>query len=114
MSLSTVTTGQVIAATHVNQLVNVLQVPSGGTESGGYFLTFAAYVNAAVGGTWINSESRGSVPVSVAVNTSMNSPSNCGSPSTDHVTLNGFHVYAFANNGVQPSCNVGGVYTLQY
>jgi hypothetical protein len=114
MSLVTVSTGQTIAASHVNQLVNVLQVPSGGTETGGYFLTFAAYVNNAVGGTWINSESRGVSPVSVSVNTSVQSPNNTGSPSTDHLTVNGFHVYAFANNGVQTSCNVGGVYTIQY
>ena len=114
MSLTTVSTGTTIQASHVNQLVNVLQVPSGGTETGGYFLTFAAYANNAVGGTWINSESRGVVPVSVSVNTSVQSANNTGAPQTDHVTAIGFHVYAFANNGVQTSCNVGGVYTLNF
>lgn len=109
----TVSTGNTIAAADIDQLVNVLQEPSGNTETGGYFISFAAYVNSGVSGTWINSLSRNSVPVSVSVNTSVNSPSNCASPSTDHVTANGFHVYTFST-GINASCNVGGVYTLQF
>ena len=113
MSLYTVSTGNTIAAADIDQLVNVLQEQSGATETGGDFLTFAAYANSAVNGTWINSLSRVSVPVSVSINTAVNSPSNCTSPSTDHVTANGFHIYSFSS-GTFTSCNVGGVYTLQF
>lgn len=113
MALYTVTTGNTVLAADVNQMVNVLQRAASQTETGGYFLTFNAYTSACYGGTWINSLSRVSVPASVSIDTSVQAPAGCNSPSTNNVTANGFHVYA-GTSASTINANVGGLYTLQY
>lgn len=113
MALNTVTTGNTILAADVNQLVNVLQRSSGQTETGKYFLTAPSYVTSASIGAYVGSLSRGTTPVSVTIDTVDQAPSNMNSPSTDHLTANGFHVFA-SSTGINPACNAGGNYTIQY
>ena len=113
MSLNTVTTGNTILASDVNQLVNVLQRPSGSTETGQYFL--AGWTNAAsqVVSVWISSLSRNATPVSVMIDTTLGKTSGLNAPGTSNLSANGFQAFclssAAANN---QSC--GGAYTIQY
>ena len=113
MSLYTVSSGQVINAADVNQLVNVLQAGAGVQEVGGYYLN--GWGNAANDqiGAWVPSRSRGSTPVSVSTDTSVQAATNCGSVSTNALTSNGFHASTLTT-GASTACYVGGQYTIQY
>lgn len=113
MALNTVTTGNTVLASDVNQMVNVLQRSAGQTETGKYFLTAPAYVSSASIGAYIGSESRGATTVSVSVDSADQAPSGVNAPNTDHLTANGFHIFT-TSTGVVAGCNVGGNYTIQY
>lgn len=115
MSLYTVTSGQVVNAADLNQLVNVLQVGSGGTESAKY------WVQAGTGngtgwviGDWIQTKSAQSVPVSVIVDTSITSPLNVNAPNTQQLNSSGFFVGAGSTGGPSNTSRYGGVWTVQY
>jgi hypothetical protein len=97
----------------LNSLIYVLQRQSGQAEQGNYYLTEAAYATSAFYGYFVSSLSRVSVPVSVTIDTSITAPSNFSAPATDHLTANGFHVYASAT-GITPACNVAGLYTMAF
>ena len=113
MALSTVTTGNTILAADINQLVNVLQRPSGSTESGGYYIEGGTYQTNATIGQWISSLSRNATPVSVNIDTSVTSPTGVNSPTTQALSANGFFVIASAI-GAGNTSRVGGLYTIQY
>lgn len=113
MALNTVTTGNTVLASDVNQLVNVLQRASGQTEAGKYFIDEACYANTSIISQYMTSLSRVSTPVSVSIDTSDVSPSNCGSPSTAHLTANGFQVDT-ASNTINVNCGCGGNATIQF
>jgi hypothetical protein len=113
MPLNTVTTGNTILATDVNQLVNVLQRAAGQTEVGDYYLTSFATTSGQSMGTWVGTLSRGATPVSVGIDTSLQAVSGCNAPSTDHLNSNGFHVFT-SSTGAVGAMNVGGQYTVQY
>ena len=113
MALYTVSSGNTINATDINQLVNVLMQPSGGQEIGAYYLDGWASGSGQEIGDWVSTLSRGATPVSVSIDTSIASPYNINSPSTNSLNSNGFHVYA-TSNGSSSKCYVGGKYTLQY
>jgi hypothetical protein len=113
MALTLVSSGNTIYATDIDQIINVLQQPSGGTEAGSYYITGNASNTSSLG-YFVSSLSRVSSPVSVSINTSITSPSNCNSPSTDHLNANGFHVYTTISGGASIASNVGGGYTIQY
>ena len=113
MSLTLVVNGANVFATDVNQVVNVLQQPSGGQEHGHYFLGGNAYTSSARISTFVKSISRTSVPVSVSIDTADVAPSNLGSPTTDNVVAGGFHVLT-TSTGTHTNCNTAGNYTLQY
>lgn len=113
MALYTVSSGSVINAQDVNQLVTVLQQNAGGQETGYYYLN--GWGNAASDnfGYGVNTRSQGTVPVSVSLNTSIDAPTNCASPGTNRVTASGFHVFT-STTGTTTNAFCGGVYTVQY
>lgn len=113
MSLYTVVTGNTIAAQDINQVINVLQEPSGSSEVGQYWLAGSSYAANALISQWIQSQSRTSTPVSVSIDESIQAPSNCGTPSVSNLKSSGFQLYAFGS-GVFTSANVAGVYTIKF
>lgn len=113
MALNTVTTGNTVLASDINQLVNQLQTPSGGTSTGSYYLdSWSNAANLEVG-TWVNPLSRVSVPVSVSIDTSISSPVSANAPSTNLLSATGFHVYT-TSSGSAIKFYCGGNYTIQY
>lgn len=114
MTLNVVVTSNTILAADINQLVYILARQTGQTEIGSYFLTGNSHAGGAASvGYWVSSLSRISTPVSVAIDTSLQAVSSFSAPSTDHLTANGFHVYA-NTTGDTAAANVGGLYTIQY
>lgn len=114
MALYAVQTGQFINAQDIDQLVYVLQRPSGQQETGKYFLTDHATTSSQAFGEYVNSLSRGSTPGgSVSIDTADQTPSNCASPTADHLTANGFRVYS-TSTGAANTVVVGGSYTISY
>jgi hypothetical protein len=114
MTLYQVSTGQTVNASDINQLVSTLQQQPGGQELGTYYLTGVSPAGGITGlGAWCPSQSRGSSPVSVSINTSIQSPVNLLTPTTDHLSSYGFHVFAGYTAG-NTAANVGGTFTIQY
>lgn len=113
MSLYTVSSGNTINAADVNQLVNVLQAGSGATETGQYYLGFDAYDVNALGSMYLQTRSHGATPVSVTVDTSIQSPSNCVSPTTNGLSQYGFQLYSSSTNAAH-NCHLAGAWTVQY
>ena len=113
MPLNTVTTGNTILNTDINQLVNVLQRAGGQTETGGYYLNGWSGASGDNISAWIGSLSRGATPVSVSIDTSTQSPVNCNSPTTEKLDANGFHALT-SSTVATVSAYCGGHYTIQY
>lgn len=114
MSLSTVTAGQTIAATHVNQLVNVLQKTAGNTEVGKYFLQGGGNTNGWAVSNYIVSLSRGTASVSVSIDTADQAPAaSANTPSALNLTANGFQV-TFTTSAVTNTARAAGNFTIQY
>jgi len=114
MPLNTVTTGNTILAADINQVVNVLQRAAGQTEVGKYMLEGNAYASGAYISSYMPSLSRGATPVSVMIDTADNAPTALlNAPSTDHLTANGFHVFA-NTSGISLNQFCAGNYTIQY
>jgi hypothetical protein len=115
MSLTTVTTGGQINASDINQLVNVLQQPSGGTDTGS--VEVAGWSNAAsdVISSYIPSRSRGSTPVSVTISTSyFDGPTNITTPlNASHLDANGVQIWQ-TSSVANANCHVGTTFTWQY
>jgi hypothetical protein len=114
LSLYTVVTGQVANAADLNQLVNVLQQPSGGQEKGKYALGGNwAGTGSGFFSTYVPSLSRNTSPVSVAIDTADQAPiGGAVAPGTDRLSSSGFHVYSSMTNGNNGS--MAGNYTIQY
>ena len=112
-SLNPVSTGNTILAADINQLIYVLQRPSGQTEVGSYFLTGVGTSGITGLGGWVPSQSRNATPVSVTIDTSLQSPTNCNTPNTFHLGQNGFQL-ATQYTSSTSAANVGGNYTIQY
>ena len=115
-NLYTVALNQTIEPTDINQAVNVLQQPSGGTETGNYFLAGPVYANGAVVSEYVNSRSRGSVPVSVSIDESTlaHTGGMNATPSTGQLTSGGFQIYSLNTTGPNVNARAGGAFTIQY
>ena len=113
MPVNKVVATNTFIAPDLNSLIYVLQRQSGQSEIGSYYLTEGAYAANATQGYFVWSLNRVSVPVSVTIDTTLNAPSNFNAPSTDHLTANGFHVFAGAT-GIATGCNVGGLYYINF
>jgi hypothetical protein len=113
MALSTVTIGETLSNTLINQLVNVLEQPSGGQELGHYKIQGSSYSSSAYISANLVTLSRNATPVSLGVTTVDQVPSNIASPSTGHLTAGGGQIYGQATTSAQ-ACGVAGTYTMQY
>lgn len=89
----TVATGNTIVVQDVNQIVNVLQQPSGGTETGRYFLLVTATAAGQYSIAYIRTTSQISVPVSVTIDQAVVAATNCSAPAADALTSFGFRIY---------------------
>ena len=103
-----------ITAAFLTALENALIQPSGGSESGHYGLVVNwAGTGNGFGATHVTSISRTSVPVSVTIDTTDQSPSGgLGSPSTSVLTSGGFRVFASTTNSNNSFC--AGAYTINW
>jgi hypothetical protein len=101
-----------ISASFLNGVENVFNQPSGGTETGRYLIAGAASINGSVISGYIVSLSRVSTPVSVSFDTSDGS-SNANTPTTAHLTSNGFQISATSTSG-NINAAVGGAWTIQF
>jgi hypothetical protein len=114
MPLYQVQSGFTINSSDINQIVQVLQRPAGSQETGKYFLTQSASGAAQSFGEYVNSLSRNSTPGgSVSIDTSDQAPSNCASPTADHLTANGFRVATTSTQSAN-TVMVGGSYSIAY
>lgn len=113
MPLNVPVNGGTVFATDVSQLTNIFQALSGAQEKGGYYLN--GWGNAASDqiGAWVPSRSYFSTPVSVSLDTSVQAATNCAAPSTNSLTVNGFHA-STTSTAANTAMYVGGVYTIQY
>ena len=113
MPLVTVVTGNVALASDLNQVINILQVPGGGTEPGKYFLRGQAYATNANMGNYMRSRSNGTTPVSVSSDTADQAASNANPQVTSNLTQYGFLIYS-SGTGVVTLWQIGGNFTIQY
>lgn len=107
MSLPAVA-GNTIQASDLYQLCR----PSGGTETGVYYLE--GWGNA-VGdqlGNWCPSQSRGATPVSVSIDVTINQV-HTNSPSTSNLGTSGFRVAATTSQAATQNVAAGN-FTIQY
>ena len=116
MSLVTVTTGNTILASDINQLVNVLQRAATQQEAGKYFLAGSIYANGALVSQYMPSLSRISTPASVTVDTADQAPTGgmSATPNTAVLTANGFQVWTLTTTGPNVNARCGGNTTIQF
>lgn len=102
-----------ISASFLNAIEAILKQPSGGGESGKYFVGAGAYTTTAVVGQYISSLSRTAVPVSLTIDSSDATPPGGATLSTAHLTQSGFQVYI---NAAATNANAfyGGTYTINF
>jgi hypothetical protein len=102
-----------ISAAFLNAVEAVLEQPSGGVETGKYFLNSSGYATGANLGTYTCSISRTAIPVSAVVDTADVGNTNVVGPATSSVSANGFMVNTTAT-GVATNCRCAGNYTLSF
>lgn len=115
MALYTVSNGNTANAADLNQIINVLQQPTGGTETGKYVLGGSPYTSNAVISTNINTLSRNATPVSVSIDTSAQAPAGgMGTVSTGFLTSSGLQIYCLNATGPSTNARASGNFTVQY
>lgn len=112
-ALYTVGLNQTAQPQDLNQVVNVLQKPSGATEVGKYYWTFWAAANGDTSGVYMQTQSRNATPVSVAIDHADSFPSGVNAPTWSNLTAFGFEVYASVN-AAGVNYGIGGNWTVQY
>lgn len=113
MALTLVSNGQLSDASQLNQIINVLMQPSGGTETGRYIIAGNIYTNGAFISYYVCSLSRNATPVSASIDTADVSPTNLNAPGTSHLTNGGFQIFA-SNSSASTSSSAGGHYTINF
>lgn len=102
-----------LSAQFFNNLENVLAQPSGGTETGKYYLEFGIGAINYYMSSYINTKSQTSTPVSVMIDTSTIGATGCNAPATALLDAYGFEVKASATGNVSDA-RVGGLWTVTY
>lgn len=105
-----------ISAAFLNALENVLEQPSGGSETGKYFIAGNIGVANGIVSQYMPSLSRTSVPVSVVID-EVDVPHTGGmnaTPVTAQLSANGFQVYSLSTTVSSTNARAGGNYTLNY
>lgn len=109
-----VASGQYINAVDINQVVQILYRQTGQQETGRYYLVGNASASSQSVGDYVGSLSRGSTPTgSVSIDTSVQSPTNCASPTADTLDANGFRVITTSTSAAN-NIVVSGGYTINY
>jgi len=108
-----VVTGSPILHQDVNQAINVEQQPSGGKETGKYYLAGNSYISGGYVTQYMRTLSQLSTPVSVSIDTSDQAVTNLNVPTTSGLTSNGFRIQA-TSTGIATNCVAGGNYTVNY
>jgi hypothetical protein len=109
MSLPAVN-GNTIQAADLYQLCR----PSGGSETGKYYLQGGGNAAGWVVSNYIPSLSRAATPVSVSIDTADQAPAaNAGTPAAAQLTASGFQV-SFACTAASNTARAGGNYTISY
>lgn len=90
-----------------------LRQPSGGQETGKYYLSFGADAASRTGSEYIRSSSQGSTPVSLTLDEADQAHSSCGAIAQNFLTQYGFQVWT-TSSGAANNCKVGGNTTVQY
>ena len=102
-----------ISATFLNNLEAILKQPSGGSETGKYFVGEGAYTTSAVVGQYISSISRTTTPASLTIDSADATPPGGASLSTAHLTGSGFQVFITAA-AANTNAFYGGNYTINF
>lgn len=113
-ALYTVSAGQTAEPLDINQLVNVLQEPSGGTESGSFFVAGPITGNGYVISSYLQLRSRVSSPISISTTVTSNSGGAAASITPNHLDSNGFQLYTLNTTATSGNGNVGGTYVVQF
>jgi hypothetical protein len=113
MSLVTVANDNTAQANDINQIINVLQQPSGGQETGKYRIEGWGSANLDAIAVHVFSLSRVSTPVSVSIDTADQSPTGMSTPGASHQNSSGFHISCGAT-GATTDAFAGGNFTIQY
>ncbi len=101
--------------TNITSAQNKLQQPSGGTESGGYFLAGNAPLDHSAISDYIAVTSRGNVIASVSIDTSSQSPTGgATSPGTGNLSASGFQVFFFSSGTNNTNARCGGGWTAHF
>lgn len=111
MSLPAVN-GNTIQASDLYQLCR----PSGGQETGHYWLAGPVYTSGAVISLYMPSQSRGATPVSASIDTTQQAPTGgmTAAPSTFNLTSDGFQISTTSTTGPNTNARAAGGYTIQY
>lgn len=97
----------------MNNVENVLEQPSGGSEIGKYHVAFGGYAVNAIGSEWMNTISRTAVPVSITTDEADFAHTNCNAISSNTLSQSGVQLYTGATT-TNTSCNVGGNLTFNF
>ncbi|HEX3640099.1 MAG TPA: hypothetical protein VHV10_02290 [Ktedonobacteraceae bacterium] len=114
MSLTRVSIGGTIQASHINQFCDVLQKASGQTETGKYYLQGGGYQSGWAVSMYMPTLSRGSTPVSVSIDTADQAPAaSANSPSALFLTASGFQI-TFTVSALSNTARAAGNWTVTY
>jgi len=95
-----------------NNIENVFVQPSGGSESGGYFIAFTPQTTGALVSCYYPSLSRTATPVSITGIDASDGMSGSGVPISAHLTSKGVLMYTDSTG--TGNVNSGGNLTLNY
>lgn len=102
-----------LSASFFNNIERVFVQPSGGTETGTYWVEQGSNSSGWNIGVYIPTLSRGTTVVSVAIDTAILGATGVGAPSVPYSGSSGFYVMA-ASTGPSGTTRVGGNWTVQY
>lgn len=115
MALTLANIGDTFLVSMLNQVINVLQMPSGGQELGKYKIEGNSTTTTATQSCPILTRSRNATPISLSIDTADQAVSSLNAPSTDHLTQGGARILATVNAASgQPDEHCAGNWTMQY
>lgn len=101
--------GNTLLASDLYQLCQ----PAGQMEHGEYVLSQGCHASGDFITQWYSSQSRGATPVSASIDTALQSPTNCNSPSTAKLSQYGVQVNT-TSTAATSNATVAGNLTIQY
>jgi hypothetical protein len=114
MSLLTVLNGQLTDAGQLNDIINALQQPSGGSETGNWFMAGSSALTNGTVSVWLIFTNHLSTPSGISINTSILAPTGgLGSVATAHLETTGVQIYAPAS-AASNNAGAGGGYTTSF